>query len=136
MPLQALGYAGFGSSSLDDWRPIRRSTPAIRFPVSARVRQALDTPWLTVENIDAVMPFYVDVLGFGLSNYMQNPFRAYFLHINARHHSLALIGTGRNGMHHLIVEPFWLDDIGQSYDVVFGRNASCGLPDELTPDAS
>src|SRR3982074_1871902 len=24
MPLQALGYAGFGSSSLDDWRPVLR----------------------------------------------------------------------------------------------------------------
>src|SRR5260370_22734286 len=30
---------------------------------------------LTVENIDAVLPFYVDVLGFGLSDYMQKPFR-------------------------------------------------------------
>ena len=48
---------------------------------------------LTVENIDAVMPFYVDLLGFGLSDYMQKPFRAYFFHINARHHSLALIMT-------------------------------------------
>ena len=41
---------------------------------------------LTVENIDAVMPFYVDVLGFGLSDYIEKPFRAYFFHINARHH--------------------------------------------------
>jgi hypothetical protein len=24
MPLQALGYVGFGSSSLDDWRPVLR----------------------------------------------------------------------------------------------------------------
>ena len=72
---------------------------------------------LTVENIDAVMPFYVGVLGFGLSDYMDKPFRAYFFHINARHHSLALVETGRNGMHHLMVELFSLDDVGQSYDV-------------------
>jgi 2,3-dihydroxybiphenyl 1,2-dioxygenase len=72
---------------------------------------------LTVENIDAVMPFYVELLGFGLSDYMQKPFRAYFFHINARHHSLALIETGKNGMHHLMVEMFSLDDVGQSYDV-------------------
>ena len=72
---------------------------------------------LTVENIDAVMPFYVDVLGFGLSDYILKPFRAYFFHINARHHSLALIETGKNGMHHLMVELFSLDDVGQSYDV-------------------
>jgi 2,3-dihydroxybiphenyl 1,2-dioxygenase len=72
---------------------------------------------LTVENIDAVMPFYVDLLGFALSDHMQKPFRAYFFHINARHHSLALIETGRNGMHHLMVELFSLDDVGQSYDI-------------------
>ena len=72
---------------------------------------------LTVERIDAVMSFYVDLLGFGLSDYMDKPFRAYFFHINARHHSLALIETGTNGMHHLMVELFSLDDVGQSYDV-------------------
>ena len=223
MPLQALGYAGFGSSSLDDWRQfgtglvglqaverspsllafrmddrkqrivIDRSMPegarffgwevtdaaaldalAIRLEqaevdVTAepqtladvrRVRGLIsfrdpagnrleafygaeidDTPFspgrsisgfrtgplglghavLTVENIDAVMPFYVDVLGFGLSDYMQKPFRAYFFHINARHHSLALIETGRNGMHHLMVELFSLDDVGQSYDVALSQ---------------
>ena len=223
MPLQALGYAGFGSSSLDDWRQfgtglvglqaverspsllafrmddrkqrivIDRSMPegarffgwevtdaaaldalAIRLEqaevdVTAepqtladvrRVRGLIsfrdpagnrleafygaeidDTPFspgrsisgfrtgplglghavLTVENIDAVMPFYVGVLGFGLSDYMQKPFRAYFFHINARHHSLALIETGRNGMHHLMVELFSLDDVGQSYDVALSQ---------------
>jgi 2,3-dihydroxybiphenyl 1,2-dioxygenase len=76
---------------------------------------------LTVENIDTVMPFYVDVLGFRLSDYMQKPFRAYFFHINARHHSLALIETGRNGMHHLMVELFSLDDVGQCYDIALGQ---------------
>src|SRR6478672_2352459 len=76
---------------------------------------------LTVENIDVMMAFYVDVLGFGLSDYMQKPFRAYFFHVNARHHSLALIETGRNGMHHLMVELFSLDDVGQSYDVALSE---------------
>jgi 2,3-dihydroxybiphenyl 1,2-dioxygenase len=76
---------------------------------------------LTVENIDAVMPFYVDLLGFGLSDYIEAPFRAYFFHINARHHSLALIETGKNGMHHLMVELFSLDDVGQAYDVALGQ---------------
>ena len=72
---------------------------------------------LTVENIDPMMAFYVDVLGFGLSDYIVKPFRAYFFHVNARHHSLALIETGKNGMHHLMVELFSLDDVGQAYDV-------------------
>ena len=196
MPLQALGYVGFGSSALDDWRQfgtglvglqaVERSPSLLAFRMDDRKQrividrsmaegerffgwevadaaaldglaarleragvevvaepQALadarrvarpdfvrdpagnrleafygaeidDTPFspgrsisgfrtgplglghavLTVENIDAVMPFYVDLLGFGLSDYMQKPFRAYFFHINARHHSLALIETG------------------------------------------
>src|ERR1700754_4999384 len=76
---------------------------------------------LTVENIDAVMPFYVAPLGFGLPDSMTRPFRAYFFHINARHHSLALIETGKNGMHHLMVELFSLDDVGQSYDVALNQ---------------
>ena len=76
---------------------------------------------LTVENIDTVMPFYVDLLGFGLSDYIEKPFRAYFFHINPRHHSLALIETGKNDMHHLMVELFSLDDVGQSYDVALSE---------------
>src|SRR5882672_1171818 len=72
---------------------------------------------LTVDNIDPMMAFYVDVLGFGLSDYIEKPFRAYFFHVNARHHSLALIETGKNGMHHLMVELFSLDDVGQCYDI-------------------
>ena len=76
---------------------------------------------LTVQDINAVMPFYVDVLGFRLSDYIERPFRAYFFHINARHHSLALIETGKNGMHHLMVELFSLDDVGQSYDVALSE---------------
>jgi 2,3-dihydroxybiphenyl 1,2-dioxygenase len=76
---------------------------------------------LTVAKLDAAMPFYVDLLGFRLSDYIEKPFRAYFFHINARHHSLALIETGRNGMHHLMVELFSLDDVGQAYDVALGQ---------------
>jgi 2,3-dihydroxybiphenyl 1,2-dioxygenase len=229
MPLRALGYAGFGSAALEDWRQfgtglvglqaVERSASLLAFrmddrkqrividrsmpegarffgwevadaaaldALAARLEQAEvdvtaepqtsadnrrvrdlisfhdpagnrleafygaeidDTPFspgrsisgfrtgalglghavLTVENIDAVMPFYVDLLGFGLSDYMQKPFRAYFFHINARHHSLALIETGRNGMHHLMVELFSLDDVGQSYDVALGQPDRIGV---------
>jgi 2,3-dihydroxybiphenyl 1,2-dioxygenase len=229
MPLQALGYAGFGSAALDDWRQfgtglvglqaVERSASLLAFRMddrkqrividrampegsrflgwevadaaaldrlAARLEQAGvdvtaepqtladirrvrglisfhdpagnrleafygpeidDTPFrpgrsisgfrtgplglghavLTVENIDAVMPFYVDLLGFGLSDYIQKPFRAYFFHINARHHSLALIETGRNGMHHLMVELFSLDDVGQSYDVALTEPDRVGV---------
>src|SRR6202451_2181476 len=219
MPLQALGYAGFGSAALDDWREfgtglvglqaVERSSSLLAFrmddrkqrividrsmpegarffgwevadaaaldALAARLEQAEveviaepqtmadnrhvrglisfhdpagnrleafygaeidDTPFspgrsisgfrtgalglghavLTVENIDPMMSFYVDVLGFGLSDYILKPFRAFFFHVNARHHSLALIETGKSGMHHLMMELFSLDDVGQCYDI-------------------
>ncbi|HXN66439.1 MAG TPA: VOC family protein [Bradyrhizobium sp.] len=82
---------------------------------------------LTVENIGTVMPFYVDLLGFGLSDYIEKPFRAYFFHVNARHHSLALIETGKNGMHHLMVELFSLDDVGQCYDIALKEPDRIGV---------
>jgi 2,3-dihydroxybiphenyl 1,2-dioxygenase len=82
---------------------------------------------LTVENIEPVMAFYVDVLGFGLSDYIEKPFRAYFFHVNARHHSLALIETGNNGMHHLMVELFSLDDVGQCYDIALTEPERVGV---------
>ena len=76
---------------------------------------------LTVEHIDAVMPFYQELLGFKLSDYVLRPFKAYFFHVNARHHSLALLETGRNGMHHLMLELRNLDDVGQGYDLALGE---------------
>ena len=76
----------------------------------------------TVPRIDDVLPFYRDVLGFGVSDYMLSPFRAHFLHLNARHHSLALIETGRAGIHHLMVEACSLDDVGQALDLAESRD--------------
>jgi 2,3-dihydroxybiphenyl 1,2-dioxygenase len=76
---------------------------------------------MTAERVDTLMPFYVDVLGFRLTDYILAPFKAFFFHVNPRHHSLALIETGRNGMHHLMVELFSLDDVGQAYDIALGE---------------
>ncbi len=98
-----------------------RGLISFRDPAGNRLEAFYGAEVLTVENIDAVMPFYVEVLGFGLSDYIEKPFRAYFFHINARHHSLALIETGKNGMHHLMVELFSLDDVGQCYDVALSQ---------------
>ena len=72
---------------------------------------------LMVEDMAAMLPFYRDLLGFGVSDYVTNPFHAWFLHVNPRHHSLALIETGSAGLHHLMVELFNLDDVGQGYDL-------------------
>ena len=72
---------------------------------------------LHCEKIDDVLPFYQDILGFQLSDYFTKPFAAYFFHLNPRHHSVAFIETGKNGIHHLMVETCYLDDVGQAYDL-------------------
>jgi 2,3-dihydroxybiphenyl 1,2-dioxygenase len=72
---------------------------------------------LHVNDINDAVPFYRDVLGFKLSDYMTKPFNAYFFHANPRHHSIAFIETGRSAVHHLMVELFSLDDVGQCYDL-------------------
>jgi 2,3-dihydroxybiphenyl 1,2-dioxygenase len=74
-----------------------------------------------VKAIDDLLGFYCDVLGFGVSDYILTPFRAYFLHVNPRHHSVALIETGKQDLHHLMVELFSLDDVGQGYDIALGE---------------
>ncbi len=81
---------------------------------------------LTVERLDDVLPFYRDVLGFALSDYILKPFRAFFLHVNPRHHSLAFIETGTNGLHHMMLELFSLDDVGQAYDIALIDPESIG----------
>jgi 2,3-dihydroxybiphenyl 1,2-dioxygenase len=76
---------------------------------------------LTVERIGDLLGFYQQVLGFHLTDYILTPITAYFMHINPRHHSLALIETGRNGIHHLMMELHSLDDVGQGYDIALGE---------------
>jgi 2,3-dihydroxybiphenyl 1,2-dioxygenase len=71
---------------------------------------------LMVANFEAALAFYQDLLGFQMSDYMRTP-RICFLHVNARHHSLALMEYPRQGMHHLLVELYSLDDVGQGYDI-------------------
>ncbi|HEY4856929.1 MAG TPA: VOC family protein, partial [Xanthobacteraceae bacterium] len=82
---------------------------------------------LHVKTINDVLPFYQDVLGFRLSDYMVRPFNAYFFHANPRHHSIAFIETGRNATHHLMVELFSLDDVGQCYDLALGEEGRIGV---------
>jgi len=82
---------------------------------------------LHVKSIHDVIPFYRDLLGFRLSDYMTRPFNAYFFHANPRHHSVAFIETGRNATHHLMVELYNLDDVGQCYDLALGEEGRIGV---------
>ena len=73
-----------------------------------------------------MLPFYRDILGFSPSDYILRPFKAYFFHVNPRHHSLAFIDTGKNGIHHLMVELYYLDDVGQAYDLALQKPEMIG----------
>jgi len=76
---------------------------------------------LHVERIEEMMAFYQDILGFQLSDFYEYPFAAYFLHVNPRHHSLAFVRSGKNAVHHLMMELFNLDDVGQGYDIALSE---------------
>lgn len=65
-----------------------------------------------------LVPFYVDVLGFRVSDSMVDPFVGYFFHLNPRHHSLALVKYPGSGIHHVMVELNSLDDVGHGLDLV------------------
>jgi 2,3-dihydroxybiphenyl 1,2-dioxygenase len=73
---------------------------------------------LMVPDIDAALAFYKNLLGFRISDFILTPVKAYFMHVNPRHHSVALVGAPVRAMHHLLVEYYLLDDVGQSYDLV------------------
>lgn len=72
---------------------------------------------LHARDVDLLLPFYRDLLGFRVTDYGLKPYKLYFFHLNGRHHSFAMVGTGRQGMHHFMVELMSLDDVGQGYDL-------------------
>lgn len=72
---------------------------------------------LHVKDAQSLVPFYRDILGFSLSDFGLTPVPLYFFHVNERHHSFAIVGSGRTGFHHFMVEYQNLDDVGQGYDL-------------------
>ena len=72
---------------------------------------------LHVKNVESQLAFYKELLGFRVSDFGKMPAPLYFFHVNGRHHSFAMIGSGRSGFHHFMVEFKSLDDVGQGYDL-------------------
>jgi 2,3-dihydroxybiphenyl 1,2-dioxygenase len=72
---------------------------------------------LNVDDVEPLLRFYRDLLGFRVSDYGLTPYKLYFFHINGRHHSFAMVGSGKKGLHHFMVELLNLDDLGQGYDL-------------------
>src|SRR5262249_39314500 len=59
---------------------------------------------LMMPEIDAALTFYRDLLGFRITDFMGPPVSLYFMHVNTRHHSLAIAQGPRSRMHHLMME--------------------------------
>ncbi|NIY76764.1 biphenyl 2,3-dioxygenase [Thalassospira sp. HF15] len=72
---------------------------------------------LHVKDVSVMLPFYRDLLGFQVTDYGLSPYGIYFFHVNERHHSFAMVGSGKQGFHHFMVEFKNLDDVGQGYDL-------------------
>lgn len=68
-------------------------------------------------DVDPMIAFYRDVLGFGVSDFYDKPFKACFFHVNPRHHSFALIQNEKSQVHHLMMEYFAFDDVGHGLDI-------------------
>ena len=76
---------------------------------------------LMMPDIDAALTFYRDLLGFRITDFMGPPVSLYFMHVNTRHHSLAIAQGPASRMHHLMMEFYSLDDVGQSYESPSGK---------------
>jgi len=82
---------------------------------------------LLVPDIEAALGFWCGALGFRLSDYVLfGPEQGvWFLHCNARHHSVALVRVGPfAALHHVLFELPGIDDVGQAHD----RAVAAGLP--------
>jgi 2,3-dihydroxybiphenyl 1,2-dioxygenase len=71
---------------------------------------------LHAQDMDLMSAFYRDALGLRLTDYMLKPYRLMFLRANRRHHSVGLLQSSQNGVHHVMFEVLALDDVGRAYD--------------------
>ncbi len=72
---------------------------------------------LNAIDVDPLIAFYRDVMGFGVSDYYDKPFKACFFHVNPRHHSFAVIQHTQDQVHHVMMEYFAYDDMGHGWDI-------------------
>jgi 2,3-dihydroxybiphenyl 1,2-dioxygenase len=102
------------------WRPMQADTPfRPGRPIDGFVTgpHGMGHAVLHVKDIEVMLPFYRDLLDFHVSDYGLKPYGLYFFHVNGRHHSFAMVGSGQAGFHHFMVEFQNLDDVGQGYDL-------------------
>ncbi len=103
------------------WKPMRTSEPFVPGRTISGFKTGplgMGHAVLHVTDIEKQLAFYRDLLGFELTDFGNMPLvPIHFLHVNGRHHSLAMIASGQKGFHHFMVEFQSLDDVGQGYDL-------------------
>lgn len=77
---------------------------------------------LIVPDLAKELTFVRNTLGFRVSDEIEMGTRVVFMHVNPRHHTLAMIGLdGIRGMHHVMMQVVSLDDVGCAYDLCLDR---------------
>lgn len=79
---------------------------------------------LAVDDLEASIHFYRDVLGMRISDFIQierppgNKYRMAFFHCNPRHHSLAFMAAKpTKRLNHFMLQAQSLNDVGSTYDL-------------------
>jgi extradiol dioxygenase len=92
--------------------------------------QGLGHVVLVVPDLAESLEFYRRVLGLRVSDEIDmHGNRVVFFHVNARHHSLAIMGIpGMRGLHHLMLQVDSVDDVGMAHDMCADR----GIPLAMT----
>jgi len=99
---------------------------------------------LVARDLPAMERFYVDALGFGVSERLKarsGPLRieGTFLHCNARHHSIALFDLPlKRRLHHFMLQANRLADVGRAWERVLAHKVpqSLGLGQHPDPDGT
>ncbi len=99
---------------------------------------------LVSQNLLDMEHFYVDALGFGVSERLSTrvgpiDVRGIFLHTNRRHHSLALFRLPtKKRLHHFMLEANELGDVGRAHDRALAQGVplSLGLGQHPQPDGT
>ncbi|MEV0029582.1 VOC family protein [Nocardia sp. NPDC050793] len=80
-----------------------------------------------VTDLAAAKRFYIDVLGFRLSDTIEfHGRKVHFLHVNPRHHSLAFVENEKlaPALGHFMLEVHDIDDVGRALDEVHARDVT------------
>ncbi len=83
---------------------------------------------IMVPDLDAAMDFFVETLGFKVSDHIEVGMSLRFLHCNPRHHTIALSGApGIAGFHHLMLEVEQFTDVGRALDIVNDKKMTLAM---------